>query len=348
MFPYWLLFGIIAVGAAIKQYDGRRVRTDGLLLIVLGLTAIMIGLRFEVGGDWWAYKRYFSFASRASFAQIIGLEDPGYQFLNWIVARAGFGIWLVNLVCGSVFSWGLYRLIRLQPYPWLSLLVAVPYLIIVVAMGYTRQAVAIGILMAGMASVKSGGSILRYALFVTIAATFHRTAVVALPLLLMGGQRSFLINALIVGGVGLALYDVFLSDSFDRFVEAYVDSEMASQGAAVRIAMGIVPAALFLRFHQKMVFSSAEKLLWRNMSAATFLLLAGLLLTGSSTIIDRLALYVLPLQLAVLPRVIRVLGDVRLGKALIIAYCFTVQVVWLNFAEHSNYWLPYQLFPIAG
>jgi hypothetical protein len=39
-----------------------------------------------------------------------------------------------------------------------------PYLAIVVAMGYTRQAVAIGLIMAGLASYFRDGSVLRFAI----------------------------------------------------------------------------------------------------------------------------------------------------------------------------------------
>lgn len=56
------------------------------------------------------------------------------------------------------------RFARSQPDPWLAVLVAVPYLVIVVAMGYSRQAVAIGILLAGLGRLERGGSTLHFAL----------------------------------------------------------------------------------------------------------------------------------------------------------------------------------------
>ena len=349
MFPYWLLFGLIAIGAAIKRpvYD-RVVRDDPFLLIVFGVVALMIGLRFHVGGDWWTYTRYYSFASMASFDRIIKLDDPGYQLLNWIVAQTGAGIWLVNLVCGALFSWGLFRLVRLEPYPWLSLLIAVPYLIIVVAMGYSRQGVAIGILMAGIAGLQRNGSILRYAIYVAVAALFHRTAIVGLPLLLLGGQRSWAINLLIGVGGTILLYDVFLANSIDRFVNNYVTDEMTSQGALIRLAMCLVPAMLFLLFRRRLGFVPAEEHIWRNMSYATIVLAAAFLVGLPSTAIDRLALYLLPLQLAVLPRIAGTLVAVQSAKLLIIVYSLAIQFVWLNYAAHSAYWLPYRVYSFDG
>ena len=346
MFPYWLLFGFIAIGAAIKRpVHDRVVRYDPLLLIAIGIVALMIGLRFHVGGDWWTYTRYYSFASMASFDQIIKLDDPGYQVVNWLVAQAGAGIWLVNFTCGAIFSWGLFRLVRLQPYPWLSLLIAVPYLIIVVAMGYSRQGVAIGVLMAGIAGLQRNGSILRYAIYVAVAALFHRTAIIGLPLLLIGGQRSWVINLLIGIGGTILLYDVFLASSIDRFVNNYVTTEMTSQGALIRLAMCMVPAILFILFRRRLGFAPAEEHIWRNMSYATMALVAAFAVASASTVIDRLALYLLPLQLAVLPRIAGPLIAERFAKVLIIFYCLAIQFVWLNYAAHSNYWLPYRVYP---
>ena len=55
---------------------------------------------------------------------------------------------------------------------------------VVVAMGYTRQLIAIGILMAGLASLGRGGSVIRFALYVALAALFYKIAVLVLPLVI--------------------------------------------------------------------------------------------------------------------------------------------------------------------
>src|ERR1044072_5001879 len=135
----------------------------------------------------------------------------------------GLRLWAVNLVCGSIFAWGLYRLCRIQPSPFTAMLVAVPYLVIVVAMGYTRQSVAIGILMAGLASLSRNGSMLRFAVYVGIAALFHKTAVVAFPLAALTGQRSVIVNTLLVVSIAFIFYDFFLEDSLATFIKNYVD-----------------------------------------------------------------------------------------------------------------------------
>jgi hypothetical protein len=66
---------------------------------------------------------------------------------------------------------------------------------------------------------------------------------------------------------------------------------------------------------------------------------------ASSTAVDRLALYLIPLQLFVGSR----LPDTRLfgippatWNQLLIAFSFAVLIVWLLFAGHSSAWLPYR------
>jgi hypothetical protein len=65
---------------------------------------------------------------------------------------------------------------------------------------------------------------------------------------------------------------------------------------------------------------------------------------SSSTVVDRLSLYLMPLQIVILTRA-ALLGGSRLsGTAAVLTYSFSIQFVWLNFADHARYWVPYQLF----
>ena len=179
--------------------------------------ALMIGLRFEVGADWPTYKLMFSYAGYADLGRVLAIGDPGYQFLNWAVRQLDVEIWLVNLICAGIFAWGLFRFAQVQPNPWLAVLVAVPYLILVVAMGYTRQAVAIGILMAGLAAVHRGASTLRFAVYVALASLFHKTAVVALPLVVFSSEKNKVVN--IVTGLVASYYLLhFVPGGFGRQV----------------------------------------------------------------------------------------------------------------------------------
>lgn len=348
MLFYWLLFGYFAAGAMLTRLHLPGHRRHASLLLMSGsvLIALMIGLRYKVGADWETYEFLFSFARYASLGRVLQIGDPGYQILNWNAQRLGDDIWMVNIVCGAVFAWGLYRFTTAQPDPWLALVVAVPYLVVVVAMGYSRQAVAIGILMAALGALERGGSIIRFSLYVAAAALFHKTAVVVLPLVIFASQRSKLLNWLAGIAGTILLYDVFLSSSVEGFVRNYIATEYSSQGAAIRVVMNLVPAAAYFLFRRRLHFSPVEMRMWGYFSMAAIAMILLLLVLPSSTVVDRLSLYLIPLQLAVLPRLAYLLKSQLLGRFLVMLYSALVLFVWLNFAVHARYWLPYQVYPL--
>jgi hypothetical protein len=245
-----------------------------------------------------------------------------------------------------IFTIGLFRLCLIQPLPWASALVAIPYLVIVVAMGFTRQAVALGILMAGLAAFLRTGSSLRFAAYVFLAALFHKTAIVAFPLVALAARRNQLINWLFVPALSLWFYDLFLGDAMDKFVKHYVDIHYSSQGAAVRVAMNLVAGLMFLLLRKRMGFSDAERPLWRNFTVAAFVMTVALVVFPSSAAVDRMSLYITPLQIAVLGRLPFIFRSRLPGTVALLVYTFAVEFVWLNFAQFSNMWVPYRFFPI--
>jgi hypothetical protein len=342
---YWLLFAFFACGALLRRgTTGRRPAPTALLIGAL-LVCLAIGLRYKVGADWQTYKFLYSYAGQADLGRVLSIGDPGYQLLSWSMQRIGAEIWALNLICALIFTWGLYRFARAQPDPWLAFVIAVPYLIVVVAMGYTRQAVAIGILMAGLAALKRGASIARFAFYVAAAALFHKTAVIVLPLVIFAGRRNKFLNALAGIAGCFLLYDLFLSDSVEGFVRNYVESEYSSQGAAIRVAMNLVPAIVFMMFRSRLRFDEGEASIWFYFSLAAILMPVLLLVLQSSTAVDRLALYLIPLQIAVLPRVAYLFKGEQVGRVLIVLYALTVMFIWLNFAAHARYWVPYNFYP---
>lgn len=348
MFVYWSLFAYFAIGAMLSSgQPTQRGRMSVMWYLGMFLITVAVGLRYEVGADWYPYRMMYSFARYADLGKMMALGDPGYQLLNWLVQRIGLGLWMVNLVCAAIFSWGLARFARQQPDPWLVVLVAVPYLVVVVAMGYTRQGVAVGILMAGLASMQSGASVMRFLIYAAAATLFHKTAVVAVPLVLLAGERNRFLNVIVGLAGAYALYLVFLAQSVDVFVRNYVEAEYTAEGAAIRVAMGVVAAAFFFMFRSRMKFRTYEDRLWRNFALVAFGALVLLQFMPSSTAVDRLALYLIPLQLAVLPRLGQTFGARGLGSLVVVSYSFAVMFVWLNYAQHAADWLPYQFYPLS-
>lgn len=359
MLIYWLLFAFFAVGAFIAplnlspvysspQGHSRQPPPQFRLGFILGAVATicMIGLRYKVGPDWETYVNIFDLAHTDYLSAALQLGDPGYEALNWIAYQLGADIWLVNLFSAAIFGWGLFRFCSAQPAPWVAAAIAVPYLIIVVAMGYTRQSIALGVLMAGLARQGRGASILNFAIYVAIAATFHKTAVILFPLVALAGKGSRFIGFLIALCASILLYDSFLQSAVSGLIKNYIDADYSSEGAFVRIAMNMLAAVLLWVFKGRLGFSPHEFKIWRNFGLAALLFIVLFAVIPSSTAVDRMSLYIMPLQLAVLTRV-ALLGRYRTtGIAGVLLYMFAVQYVWMNFAQHARFWVPYQLYPL--
>jgi hypothetical protein len=356
---YWLLFAFFAVGAFVAplnlgpvystpQGQSRQVPSQFRLAFIAGAiaTICMIGLRYRVGPDWQTYTYIFWNAHTQYLSAALKLGDPGYEALNWIAYQLGADFWLVNLISAAIFGWGLFRFCSAQPAPWVAAAIAVPYMIIVVAMGYTRQSIALGVLMAGLARQGRGASVLNFAIYVAVAAAFHKTAVVVFPLVALAGKGSKFVSFLIAVCASVLLYDSFLQSSVSGLIKDYLDTDYSSQGALVRIAMNMLAAVLLWAFKGKLGFSDHEFKIWRNFALAAVLFVILFAVIPSSAAVDRMSLYIIPLQLAVLTR-IALLGRNRTsGIAAVLIYMFAVQYVWLNFAQHARFWVPYQLYPL--
>jgi hypothetical protein len=344
MLPYLLSWGLFA---SASLSSARRIAGTTLLALGLLLT-LLIGLREQVGGDWFNYLPYLERSIGLPLAEIFQEEEPGYGLLNWIGANWGGSVYLVNTICGLVFSIGLLLFCRAQPRPWLALTLAFPYLITVVAMGYSRQGVAIGLEMLALLALQRD-RLLQFLAWIALAATFHRTVLVLLilPASTLSGSLRFsqLIRLLLLAGAAYGLYSAVIAPDLDNYVQGYIEAEYQSQGALIRVALCLLPALLFLPNRRRFQLTPDTQRIWTLLSLLAVAAAIGLFTVASSTAVDRLALYLIPLQLFVGSR----LPDTRLfgippatWNQLLIAFSFAVLIVWLLFAGHSSAWLPYR------
>jgi len=323
----------------------KRFNLNGAWWYVIIVLTLLIGYRYEVGGDWGNFLRNFEYIRYQGLSDALYEGDPGYQLLQWISVQFDWNIYGVNLISGLLFSFGLIVFCRSPPRPWLALAVAIPYLVIVVAMGYTRQGIAVGFAMLGLVAL-GRQSVRQFVFWVVLGATFHKSAVVLLPIAALAATRKRLWTAVWVGVVAGVAYMVLLEESVGDLYMNYVEAEMQSQGALVRLLMNAVPAVILLLGRRRFEMTLSQQRLWMWMAAISLGLLAAYSLAPASTALDRIALYMVPLQLTVFTYVPEVLGGSRRRNKLfvsgVVLYYAVVLFVWLNFATHADYWVPYQ------
>jgi hypothetical protein len=348
MWPYWMLFAISAYFSISRLTPVERAisnhRKDMFAWVCMFLVLVlMIGLRHEVGGDWFSY---ITNMENGDYSSVHG--DPSNNVLFWLGMNVGGGIYLVNLISAVFFTWGLLAFCRNQPRPWLALTIAIPYLVVVVAMGYTRQGVAIGLVMMAIVAL-SRGNILRFVLWIAFAATFHKSAIILAPLAVLANTKKRIFTIIWVGLTAFLLFVLLLREALDTLISGYISDAYESSGAAIRVAMNALPATLFLIFRKRFYLSVEERSFWSWLAVSALFLVLALIFSPSSTAVDRLALYWIPLQMFVLSRLPNVLGR-RYGKnflwvGLVVAYSLSVLLVWLYYGDHSIYWIPYQFYP---
>jgi hypothetical protein len=321
----------------------------GWLFIFLILT-LFIGFRHEVGEDWKSYLRHFDTVEFMTLEEVLKLSDPGYFFLNWLAAIFGGGVYTVNTLCGLLFSFGLISFVKQLPRPSLAMAVASPYLILVVAMGYSRQGVAIGISMLGLTFLQRD-YFWKFLFSIVAASLFHKSAMLLVMLALITRKKqNVLITSVFVFGLGIGLFFLFLLDSIDLLQANYLEYQLESDGAIVRVALNALPAAIFLFFRKRFQITPNQSRLWTAISILALFFIWILWASPSSTAVDRMALYLIPLQLFVwshFPDALGMPGKRNLSYVIIVLFIYAfVLFVWLNFATHSQSWVPYKFYPL--
>jgi hypothetical protein len=360
MWPYWLLF-VVPASASLSERarqpgaggrPGRAPRAGvprGLLLYGL-MVALMIGWRHEVGGDWLNYLENFQRNAGLDLPSIVRKGDPGYQVLEWVAHRFEWDVYGINLMAGSIFAYGLIRFCNSLPRPWLALVAAVPYLIIVLGMGYSRQGIALGCLMAGFVA-QGKGRVRSFVAWALLAATFHKSAVLVIPMAALGAARGRLWTMIWVGVVTAAAFVLLVQDSTDVLVQGYLVAEYQSAGALVRLWMNAVPGLFLVAASRRFDLPLAQARLWFWYAMAAVAALGAFYFSPSSTAVDRLALYLLPLQLVVASYFPDVVGGKGRANqswvAAAVALYAAVQFVWFNFGNYAYTWLPYQFYPFV-
>ena len=354
MIPYFLLFLFASLPAVVES--SRKVKPSASSFFWPSLLLFFfIGFRYQTGGDWWNYSKSIFMAHEVPFWEYFSTRnyEPLYACLNWFGANEFGGLVFVNSVCALIFSFSLLRFCRSQPNPWLALTLAIPYLVIVVAMGYTRQSVAIAFEMLALVALQNG-RLIRFSLLILIGSLFH-VAVLALFALLPFSSQSLFVslpsqNARLLKIVffAFASYGFYSANSSDlsSFVAGYQSdySDYSPQGAILRIGATAFFAMIFLLRKKSFLLSVELEKIWTALNLFMLLAIVALILGILPTLVDRLALYLLPIQLFVGSRLpeTRIFGiSGKHWRIFLISFSLLFLCTWLNFAYNRAAWLPY-------
>lgn len=182
MLPYYLLVGASLTGGLLLVYRPEYKR---IFLLALGLACwLLASLRYVTGFDYRFYESTFQAAASAGLFGLAELSwaEPGYLLLNLIVAGLGgdyraFLFVFHFLFVALVFTW----IDRYSRSPWLSVYIFLTLQYFALSMNFLRQALAAAIILWIYPFLKAR-RFLPCCGLVLLAACFHRTALVMLPL----------------------------------------------------------------------------------------------------------------------------------------------------------------------
>lgn len=255
-----------------------------------------IGLRDEVGADWWNYIEVYENINLDGDGIALFLYEPGYVFLNILSYHAGLGIYLVNFLCASIFIAGLFKFCAVQAQFRVALLLSIPYFIIVIGMGYTRQSAALGIILWGYSNFKTD-KILPFVITIILASLFHRSALLLFfifPFVFkfkVGWIKSLVLIAVV------ALILTFQSGAVSSLFDLYIIEGMESDGGAIRLVINLVAAFYYFIIRNKYKTQHQDRIVLYDCLALVIIILFFASFVLPSTAIDRFSLYFAPLQL---------------------------------------------------
>ena len=348
MTTYWLML-LVPMLAGLSPWKAKGALPKLQWFTYGALLILIIGLRHEVGGDWSNYIENYEILQGLRFSDALKTnmvyQDYGFGLIHWFSLNYLNGIYTTNLFCAVIFVAGLLRVCKNMPVPWLPLAVSIPYLVIVVATGYTRQAAAIGFIMWGLIDLMQGKQ-LKFYLMVMLGVFFHKTALFMLPVgFLYANSLKNLKNLLLFLLFFVLAFAGFMAEHIARLTYYYVEDTqgMESSGAVIRVTMNVASSFVFLYFRKLWAERYNDSGLWMIFSVSSLIMLP--LAFVSSTVVDRMALYFLPMQLVILSRAPLFIPNVynRTLFILIVLFLYIGALfVWLNFGQHSSHWLPYQ------
>ena len=348
MTTYWLML-LVPMLAGLSPWIAKGALPKLQWFLYGAFLIFIIGLRHEVGGDWLNYIKNYEGLEGISFSDALRepmvVQDLGFGVLHWFSLNYFNGIYTTNVVCAAIFVAGLVRVCKNMPIPWLALAVSIPYLVIVVATGYTRQAAAIGFIMWGLIDLMNGKQF-KFYVMVMFGVLFHKTALFMLPVgFLYVNSITNLKNIIFFLFFFVLAFVGFMAEHISRLIYFYVEDTygMESSGAVIRVAMNVASALVFLYFRKVWAERYSDARLWVIFSLTSLVMFS--LAFVVSTVVDRMALYFIPMQIIILSRAPLFITNTY-NRTIFILSILLLYIgalfVWLNFGQFSSNWLPYK------
>lgn len=315
------------------------------LFVGAGLVVFM-GFRDHVGCDYTGYLSRYDYDSvHLTWGNLAERHEWGYAALTRVALDLGADYTqflalasAILVVCYLIFA-------RAHGDPLLILALLFPVIILQLGMSGLRQALAVGFLMVGSVSFVRAQR-WQTAAWVVVAAQFHSSAIIFLPMAWIAG-RDVSVARILAALIVLGPFAVWgMSARLDTYADRYGDlGSVTSGGAVFRYALVMIPVVAFPAFRANLRWSAPEIYPMLQLFALVCAALAPLVFV--STIgLHRLVFYVMPFSILIfvyLTRVAVIPGQQGLARALPLAAYGAYSALWFATSSHAHKcYIPYQ------
>lgn len=309
---------------------------------------LFIGLRYQVGPDWFQYNYIHTTLAYADFWDVAIQAEPLSYLLFWTSKNLGFEVYLSNIVAAIIMMIGVFAFARRTVNPWVALISATPYFIIVMGMSGVRQSMAAGIVLF-LFSRWERNTLLTRAAYILGAAAFHTSALVNNIFLVI--KMNIAMRYKVVLGIFVLAVTLYVSsqvpiysENIERYQERYLEGTFTEKsfGSIYHIAMIAVPALLGFLYRRRLTpFIHSESLLYFGLYAALSTFILNFI---STTAASRLTIYLYFVPMMVYPALINMYAKRSRTVLIIMMIIFHMLILisWFTFGNHAYTYKPYQ------
>lgn len=361
---YLICFGILFLLAVLNLYVhdklGNQVFSGIAALMLIGIA----GLRYETGGDWDTYAELFG--TFPTFSRLIGhpvelIRQPveeGFTLLCALIKSMGGTVQHLFFVVSTINILLITSALqKYTKYPVLALLCYYGLLYFQLEMIYIRQATAVALCFFALQYIRPR-KILPYMVFILLACTFHRVAVLMIPLYFLLDRKLPAWVYLVVVGIGAVMMlagvpwikSVFftvagwLGSNYADKAEYYAENALfaVNRGLSIGFILNLAMLAVVLLFKRK-IEELPNGTIMLNMFALSLVLYYYCF--ELVEVSNRIRMFFLIGLIVLLPMVLEVLPIFleRLAGLVVVAlYCFSFsRGIFLERPEAAAY-NPYQ------
>jgi EpsG-like putative glucosyltransferase len=295
---YILIFAVLLLGGIISRRS-RSLREVLYYICLLGLF-IFSAFRYHVGCDWPGYLNIFKLSENKQITW--QTREAGFWIANQLLHYYELDYPYINVIAATFFFIGLHALAKRQPDPYGFLTLSFPILILNIPMSAIRQGIAVGFFCIACNAFVNR-RIIGFVFPVLTGALFHSSALFLLVLTpFVRGEYS--IRRVALGGA-LALpgiYYFLTSNTVDSYSKLYVGTRIEAFGAAFRTGLLALTGIAFLFFLDGK-WKKQSPLDYKLVKLCSYLMIFAFMLSIYSSVGgDRIAYYLVPIQLVILAR----------------------------------------------